>query len=74
MSAMEHGIKRMTEKDGIGAKDKKENVKNYKGFVAGVFSGVTKLSGEFWLFYFCPWDVFELEIVPCYFSFPWYSL
>lgn len=34
----------MTENDGIAVKDKKENVKNYKGFVAGVFSGVTKLS------------------------------
>lgn len=36
----------MTDEDGIAVKDKKENVKNYKGFVAGVFSGVTKLSGE----------------------------
>lgn len=27
--------------------DKKENVKNYKGFVAGVFSGIAKLSGKF---------------------------
>jgi len=47
MSATELGIGRMTEKDGIANKDKKENVKNYKGFVAGIFSGVTKLSGEF---------------------------
>lgn len=46
MSATEHGIGRMTDEDGIAVKDKKENVKNYKGFVAGVFSGVTKLSGE----------------------------
>lgn len=27
------------------------NKSNYKGFVAGVFSGIAKLSGEFWL----PW-------------------
>lgn len=25
--------------------DKKESVKNYKGFVAGVFSGIAKLTG-----------------------------
>jgi len=27
--------------------DKKENVQNYKGFVAGVFSGIAKLTGAF---------------------------
>jgi hypothetical protein len=27
--------------------EKKESSKNYKGFVAGVFSGVAKLSGEY---------------------------
>ncbi len=26
--------------------DKKKNAKNYKGFVAGVFSGIAKLTGE----------------------------
>jgi hypothetical protein len=27
--------------------EKKESSKNYKGFVAGVFSGIAKLSGEY---------------------------
>jgi hypothetical protein len=26
--------------------DRKESVKNYKGFVAGVFSGISKLTGQ----------------------------
>lgn len=26
--------------------DQKEQVKNYKGFVAGVFSGIAKLTGQ----------------------------
>ena len=32
------------------AKEKKESAKNYKGFVAGVFSGIAKLSGMSTLF------------------------
>ncbi|KAH8599398.1 mitochondrial carrier domain-containing protein [Bisporella sp. PMI_857] len=32
------------EKNAVVLKDKKENAKNYKGFFAGIFSGVTKLA------------------------------
>ena len=31
-----------------------EAVKNYKGFVAGVFSGISKLSGKLLSSYFLP--------------------
>ena len=46
----EHAVKRMTTRDRQGAaalveEDKREIVKNYKGFVAGVFSGIAKLTG-----------------------------
>lgn len=30
--------------------EKPGNTKNYKGFVAGVFSGIAKLSGEYFVF------------------------
>jgi hypothetical protein len=33
--------------DGIVKGDKPASSKNYKGFVAGVFSGIAKLSGEY---------------------------
>jgi hypothetical protein len=31
----------------VRMKDKQEGIKNYKGFVAGVFSGIAKLTGEY---------------------------
>lgn len=34
------------EREVVKMGDKKENAKNYKGFVAGVFSGIAKLSGK----------------------------
>lgn len=34
--------------------EKKEGSKNYKGFVAGVFSGVAKLSGKHWIYFLFP--------------------
>lgn len=33
--------------DGIFKGDKPASTKNYKGFVAGVFSGIAKLSGKY---------------------------
>ena len=44
----EHALRRTSTRDrqGVAAMDKKESVKNYKGFVAGVFSGIAKLSGK----------------------------
>jgi hypothetical protein len=30
----------------MAEEDKKESAKNYKGFVAGVFSGIAKLTGK----------------------------
>jgi len=50
MSTTEHVpvVTRTTkDREGVVQMDKKENVKNYKGFVAGVFSGIAKLSGRF---------------------------
>lgn len=32
---------------GLNAAQEKKGGQNYKGFVAGVFSGIAKLSGEF---------------------------
>jgi hypothetical protein len=40
--------------------EKMESAKNYKGFVAGVFSGIAKLSGECESNYPCPY----LEFTP----------
>ena len=37
-------------REGVKMADKKENVQNYKGFVAGVFSGIAKLTGTFTTF------------------------
>ena len=37
------------EKNAVVLKDKKENAKNYKGFFAGIFSGVTKLAGKLFI-------------------------
>lgn len=40
------GLKKKRDREGAMAKeDKRESAKNYKGFVAGVFSGIAKLSG-----------------------------
>jgi hypothetical protein len=47
-TAKEHAalVKKTRENEAVAMKDRKENVKNYKGFVAGVFSGIAKLSGQ----------------------------
>ena len=40
------GLTRSTDRESAMAKEnKKESAKNYKGFVAGVFSGIAKLTG-----------------------------
>jgi hypothetical protein len=42
-----HAALRTTESKAVMAgTDQKEQVKNYKGFVAGVFSGIAKLTGK----------------------------
>jgi hypothetical protein len=43
-TAAGHGV--IDDKKVVAMMDKKEESKNYKGFVAGVFSGVGKLTGE----------------------------
>jgi len=46
MSRTEHVGLSMPQKDAVAVVDKKSEVKNYKGFLAGVFSGITKLTGK----------------------------
>ena len=64
----------MTESNGTVSKDKKENAKNYKGFVAGVFSGVTKLSGMLWLSFFPHCEALHLETVHSLLLLAWETL
>jgi hypothetical protein len=51
-SQTEHAaLMRTRDREGAMAKvDRKESAKNYKGFVAGVFSGIAKLTGMFTYF------------------------
>jgi hypothetical protein len=53
-SQTEHAaLMRTRDREGAMAKvDRKESAKNYKGFVAGVFSGIAKLTGMFTYFRF----------------------
>jgi hypothetical protein len=39
------GMMRTRDREAMAKEDKKGSVKNYKGFVAGVFSGIAKLTG-----------------------------
>lgn len=42
--------------------EKHGNSKNYKGFVAGVFSGIAKLSGKFTMLYLFPEYWMHIEV------------
>jgi hypothetical protein len=39
-------VSRIKSREDVKIQDKKAEVKNYKGFVAGVFSGIAKLTGK----------------------------
>ena len=39
------GLMGTRDREAMDKEDRKESVKNYKGFVAGVFSGIAKLTG-----------------------------
>jgi hypothetical protein len=48
------GLKMMRNREEVIKDDRKESVKNYRGFVAGVFSGISKLSGQYTLYFLWP--------------------